>query len=275
MPPDGHTMHSNIFLDKSSVDVASIAHQENSAACAYGVTMSLKLMSLDDAIGKEHEKVILYGDAGVGKTTQCASLPGQKIILSAEKGLKSLKNLPAEVRAQCRAVEVRTIDGLKEAYNLIKSGEWKCDWLVMDSISEFAEIALAEHKRTKKDARAAYGTTEDDIMAMLWDFQALPVHVLFLCKEQVKPRQISDDTSIDYFNLLMPGQTLTSRVSHLVDELWRLTVRGGKRMLITQADGRSRCKSRGGLSATIDVTDGLSDVVEMLTAAPDDEAGDQ
>lgn len=237
----------------------------------------LKITTLDEAIGNEPQKVVLYSDAGAGKTTAVGTLPGRKLLISAEKGAKSLGRLPKEMRDLVQVVEVRTIAGLREVYDEVKAGRVQCDWIALDSISEIAEIALAEYKKNgvlqgrnmNKDPRAAYGAVEDDVMHMLWDFQALPVNVLFLCKEQVKPRQINEETTIDYFNLLMPGQTLTARVCHLVDELWRLTVRGDKRVLIAQADGRSRAKSRAGLPKTVDVSDGFADVIEMLTAGGD------
>lgn len=233
--------------------------------------MTLVLQDLDDMISSETQKAILYGDAKTGKTTLSGTLPGKKIMLSAERGLKSLKALPKEMRAQIQGVEIREIAKLHEAYDLLESGAWSCDWLVMDSISEFAEIALMENKRTKKDARQAYGIVEEEIMTMLHAFRELPVNVLFLCKEQVKQRQIDDATSIDYFNLMMPGNTLTNKVCHLVDELWRLTIKGGKRKLICQGDGRTRAGSRSGLPAINDVDDGLEAVIGLLTAPPSDD----
>lgn len=232
--------------------------------------MGITITTLDEAIGDSDPKIIIYSDAGVGKTTMAGTLPGRVLILSAEDGLRSLKLFPASERKRISVAEVKDTDDLKDAYSKLQSGALKFDWVVVDSISEIAEMMLREYKRKDKDPRQSYGKVDDHIVGMLTDFRDLPCGVLFIAKEHVIKRQIGE-TEVDYYNLLLPGQRLTTNVPHLVDNVWRLIAKGEKRYIITKNDGRSRAKSRDGLEAVIDVSDGLGAVVESMRAPLDTE----
>lgn len=232
--------------------------------------MGITITTLDEAIGDSDPKIIIYSDAGVGKTTMAGTLPGRVLILSAEDGLRSLKLFQASERKRISVAEVKDTDDLKDAYGKLQSGALKFDWVVVDSISEIAEMMLREYKRKDKDPRQSYGKVDDHIVGMLTDFRDLPCGVLFIAKEHVIKRQIGE-TEVDYYNLLLPGQRLTTNVPHLVDNVWRLIAKGEKRFIITKNDGRSRAKSRDGLEAVIDVSDGLGAVVESMRAPLDTE----
>lgn len=89
--------------------------------------------------------VLVYGQSGVGKTTLIKTLPGKVLILSAEAGLLSLKDTDIEY------VDIRTLDDLTEAYSYILSNITEYNCIVLDSLSEIAEVVLANEKRTNKD----------------------------------------------------------------------------------------------------------------------------
>jgi phage nucleotide-binding protein len=230
--------------------------------------MAITITTLDEAISDDDPKIILYGDAGTGKTTLAGTLPGKVLILSAEKGLRSLKRFSASDRKRVSVAEVESSADLRDAYDRLVDGRIAVDWVVLDSISELAEMILREYKRRDKDPRQSYGKVDDDITDILRSFRDLSCGVLLLAKEHVIKRQIGEQ-EIDYHGLLMPGQRLTTNAPHLVDNVWRLVVKGGRRMVITQADGRSRAKSRDGLDPVEDVTDGLGDIVAKMREAPD------
>jgi len=233
--------------------------------------MGITITTLDEAISESYPKVILYADAGVGKTTLVGTFPGKILILSAEGGLRSLKLFPASTRKRISVAEVSTTDDLRDAYEKIQSGAVSVDWLVLDSISEIAEMALREYKSKDKDPRQSYGKTDDDVTDMLRRFRDLPCGVIFIAKEHVIKREVGD-MEIDYYGLLLPGQRLTTNVPHLVDEVWRMVAKGDKRMIITRNDGRSRAKSRTDLPPVVDVTDGIGeDVLAALARVPTDE----
>jgi hypothetical protein len=54
-------------------------------------------------------KMLVYGNAGAGKTSLCATLP-TPIIISAEAGLLSIQS------ADLPYIEIKSIDDLREAY---------------------------------------------------------------------------------------------------------------------------------------------------------------
>ena len=74
--------------------------------------MQIAKKSLRDVVDSRAPKILVYGGAGVGKTTLIASLRGKMLILSAEAGLLSLAgaDLDADV------VEVTSIEALRAVY---------------------------------------------------------------------------------------------------------------------------------------------------------------
>lgn len=233
--------------------------------------MGIAITTLDEAISDTDPKIIIYSDAGVGKTTMAGTLPGKVLILSVEDGLRSLRLFPASERRRISVAKVATSDDLRDAYEKLSAGQITCDWLVLDSISELAEMILREYKRTDKDPRQSYGKVDDDITDIFRAFRDLSCGVLFIAKEHVIKRQVGE-FEVDYHGLLLPGQRLTTNVPHLVDNVWRLVAKGDKRIIITKADGRSRAKSREGLDPVIDVTDGLGEVVAKMREPLDQES---
>jgi phage nucleotide-binding protein len=228
--------------------------------------MALEILSLDDAIGTSKPKIIIYADAGVGKTTLAGTLPGNVLILSAEDGLRSLKLFPAETRKRIRAIPVSSTNDLRECFERLDSGQIVADWVVLDSISEIAEIVLNEYKAKDKDPRQSYGKVDDDVMDILRSFRKLDCGVIFLAKEHCIKRQVSEGVEVDYYGILVPGKVLATKVPHITDEVWRLTVKNGRRVILTRNDARSRAKSRGGLDAVEDVDNGIGEVIAKLEA---------
>jgi len=101
---------------------------------------------------KRFVNILIYSEAGWGKTFQCCRAPSP-ILLSAEGGLLSLSDQDVPM------IEVQT---MKQAMDF-------CDWLdtskeatkyetiCVDSLSEIAELVLAKELKGTKDARQAYG----------------------------------------------------------------------------------------------------------------------
>lgn len=231
--------------------------------------MPITITTLDESLAGSNPKIIIYADAGVGKTTLAGTLPGKILILSAESGLRSLQMFPSSTRRRIQVAEVVSTDDMREVYDRVLDGRIVVDWLVIDSISEIAEIAIREYKKKDKDPRQSYGKTDDDVTDMFRAFRDLPCGVVFIAKEHAVKRQISEGVEVDYYGLLLPGQRLTTNVPHLVDEVWRMVARGEKRFLITRNDGRSRAKSRTDLPSLVDVSDGISpEVLAALAAVP-------
>jgi hypothetical protein len=240
-------------------------------------------------VGDEFDKplIIIYGDAGSGKTSLITSLEGKVLVGDVEKGLRSLRNYfltnPQE-KGRIKSIQVRNLDDLRALHKAVSPGgelHGQFDWLVLDSVSRISEVILQANERQLKATNsdgfgAAYKLTEDDVVGVINGFRALTaqIGIIFTAKEKIKKIEVSKDVSIDKFDVFFPGNKLEIQVPHIADEIWRLVVVDEKneatgktekrRKLITQANPRSRAKSRGGLTDVIDVTDGLGKIMKEI-----------
>lgn len=179
--------------------------------------MTVKLQSTNTIAVRQGVKALVYGPSGAGKTRSIATLP-RPVIFSAESGLLSLRqfNLPYTV--------IETYAQMVEAYNWItKSNEAKqFDTIALDSLSEIAEVVLADLKSKHKDPRKAYGEVQDTMLAMIRDFRDLPQkHVYFSAKEESVKDGLTGALS---YRPAMPGTKLPEQVPYFFDEVLRLTV---------------------------------------------------
>lgn len=188
-------------------------------------------------------KMLVHGQAGIGKTCLCASLPSP-IILSVESGLLSLAGFDIP------AIEIKTLDDLSEAYDWVANSEEAKQYqsVCLDSISEIAEVVLSNEKDKEKDPRKAYGNLQDIMLDLMRAFRDLSgKNVYFSAKQE----RIQDDSGRLLFGPSMPGQKLAQQVPYLFDEVFcyqmvRDENNVPKRVLLTQPDGISVAKDRSG-----------------------------
>lgn len=225
----------------------------------------LERKSLRDSIDARAPKVLVYGGAGTGKTTLIASLRGKCLILSAEAGLLSL----AGADLDAYVIEVQSIDTLRAAYAEIKAAPDAYAWVVLDSISEIAEVVLSAEKAKSKDPRAAYGNLQDAMLQIMRAFRDLPCGVYFSAKLSTTK---DDATGRVSYGIGMPGAKLGESIPYLFDEVFRLVVideddgNGGKmasRYLLTATDGKSTAKDRSGRLDALEPAD-LGAVVDKI-----------
>lgn len=187
-------------------------------------------------------KVLVYGAAGVGKTTLCATTgaPDKTLILSAEAGLLSIRE------SEVNAINITDIQMLRDVLTYLKRGEHPYTWLCLDSISEIAEQVLASEMESKKDPRQAYGEMAVRMEALIKGFRDLPLNVCMVCKGKQ-----SDDEGRLVWQPSLPGQQLADKIPYLFDEVFCLVAQTNKegevkRALRTTADGKYTAKDRSG-----------------------------
>lgn len=181
--------------------------------------MAIKLTSSAQAAKDNGVKALVFGVAGAGKTSLAATFGDiSAVVISCESGLLSIAD------ADLPVIEVQSMADLFEAYAFLTTTEdgqaFKA--IVIDSVSEIAEVLLAEEKKSSKDARAAYGNTSERMMELLRAFRDLQGrHVLFITKlEKVKDEM----TGALMYGPSMPGQRLGQAIPYLVDEVFALRV---------------------------------------------------
>jgi phage nucleotide-binding protein len=188
-------------------------------------------------------KILVYAQAGAGKTTLVSTTP-PPIVLSAEAGLLSLRDYDIPY------IEIRNIDDLAEAYHWAAESEEASQYqtVCLDSISEIAEVVLASEKKKNKDPRAAYGVMQDTIQDYVRKFRDLSgMHVYFSAKLE----KVQDEMGRILYGPSMPGNKTGQLLPYYVDEVLALRVEHNDtnqtvRMLQCEGDGTWLAKDRSG-----------------------------
>lgn len=195
------------------------------------------------ALSTNGVKMLVYGQAGAGKTSLIPTLP-RVVVLSAEGGLLSIQG------ADVPYIEINSMTSLMEAYSwLTESAEAKgFDSIALDSISEIAEVVLAEELKKQKDGRAAYGELNTIMAGMIRAFRDLPAkHVYFTAKCD----KSQDETGRLLYAPSMPGKSLSMQVPYFFDLVLALRVEKdseglAQRALMCDSDGIWQAKDRSG-----------------------------
>ena len=204
-------------------------------------------------------KVLVYGQAGAGKTSLIPTMPNP-VILSAEAGLLSIRdsNLPF--------IEIDGMDTLREAYKwLTGSDEAKgFESIALDSISEMGEVCLAAEKAKSKDPRQAYGEMQTTMAEVVRSFRDLPRHVLFTGKLD----KSQDEMGRMLYSPSMPGQKTGQALPYFFDLVLALRVEKDsdgniQRALMCQSDGLWQAKDRSGKLEAWEAPD-LGAIIEKI-----------
>lgn len=212
-------------------------------------------------------KLVVHGQAGSGKTTLAGTtgdLPGT-LLIDIEAGALPLRGMDI-ARAECSHV-----DDLHDAYREAASGRYS--WVIIDSLSEAAEVILADELTKAADPRQAYGATQERIAKMVRLYRALPCHVVFCCKQD----RIQTSQGL-IFGPLLPGKQLSKHLPYWVDCVLSLRVGTNDagapiRWLQSQPDGTYDAKDRSG-SLPPTLAPDLS-LVARLVAGPATEETDR
>jgi len=205
-------------------------------------------------------KVLVYGHAGSGKTSLCATMPNP-IVISAEAGLLSLQH------ADIPYIEVNSMDTLMEAYDFMANSDdaKKYDSICLDSISEIGEVILNHEKKIAKDPRQAYGAMQEQLGDIIRAFRDMAgKHVYFTAKCE----KSQDETGKILYAPMMPGNKTGQSLPYFFDEVMALRVEldaegNSIRALMTQSDGLWQAKDRSGKLETWEQPD-LGAIIQKI-----------
>jgi len=207
--------------------------------------MSVKFKNPADAVTEQGAKVLVYGASSTGKTTMCATAGVPTCLISAEAGLLSIRNAPNTVQI----VEVHCVQDVQDVFNYLKK-EGPPPWVCLDSVSELAELCLAEERQKVKNKLQAYGEMADIMEGLIKGFRDLPnTNVLFTAK-QARNKDDANGTLI--YEPGTPGQKLGAALPYYFDLVLAARVFKNddgtiEHWLQTQRDEQYEAKDRSGL----------------------------
>ena len=182
----------------------------------------MKLKSTKDA-ASSGIKALVYGLSGIGKTALAATTGdlANTVIASAENGLLSLREYDIDVQV------IDTIDDLYGLWNWLTTDPAGLSkkWLIVDSISEIAEVILINQKKVTVngklvDPRQAYGAMQDQMIALIRAFRDLPLNVVMIAK--CEKAQDENGRMLNYPST--PGNKLGQQLPYLFDEVWAMRI---------------------------------------------------
>lgn len=206
--------------------------------------MAIEFKNPADAVLAQGIKMLIFGPAGSGKTVTCATAGESTLIISTEAGLLSIKDAPNTIQI----AECNTRADVEEVLSYLESNK-RPAWVCIDSISEIAEVVLAEELAKTKDPRKAYGELAVIMTALIKRFRDLPDTNIVMT---AKLDRIKDDMNgALLYGPGMPGQKMGQALPYFFDLVGAMRVdkdNEGKlvRSIQTNRDGQWDAKDRSG-----------------------------
>ena len=227
--------------------------------------MALNWSTTDKESSSHGVKVLVYGRAGMGKTTLCGTAP-KPMIISAEAGLLSLRKKSIPV------IKVSSLQDVWDALSWCQSGAPKqqgIQTICLDSISEIVEKALVTAKKKTGDGRAAYGDMASQSIDLIKGFRDLQgLHVVVTAKEETKTDPI---TNVGRAGPTAPGQQVGPALPYLFDEVFHaftMQASDGKdhHVLRTKASFNAEAKDRSGALEELEYPDMTAIFAKILNS---------
>jgi phage nucleotide-binding protein len=188
-------------------------------------------------------KLLVYGQAGAGKTSLIPTLPNP-IVLSAEGGLLSI------AQADIPFIEISDLASLREAWQWLMESHEAKDFqsIALDSISEIAEVVLNAEKKATKDPRQAYGAMQEHMADVIRSFRDIPGRHVYM---SAKLEKTQDEMGRVLYAPSMPGNKTGQSLPYFFDEVLALRVEkdgdgNTQRALMCDSDGLWLAKDRSG-----------------------------
>jgi phage nucleotide-binding protein len=204
------------------------------------------------ALSMSGVKLLVYGQAGAGKTLLIPTLPAP-IVLSAEGGLLSIAG------ADVPYIEIASMGDLMEAYKWLSESAEAAQFqsVALDSISEVAEVVLNAEKKASKDPRQAYGAMQEQMADIIRAFRDLPGRHVYM---SAKLEKTQDEMGRVLYSPSMPGNKTGQQLPYFFDEVLALRVArdaegNTQRALMCDSDGLWLAKDRSGKLETWEAPD--------------------
>jgi phage nucleotide-binding protein len=217
-----------------------------------GRTIMAIRISRTSGLSANGVKLLVYGQAGAGKTTLIKSLPAP-IVLSAEGGLLSIQD------ADLPYIEVSDMTTLREAWSWLATSADATEFksVALDSISEIAEVCLNAEKKATKDPRQAYGAMQEQMTDIIRSFRDLPGRHVYM---SAKVEKTQDEMGRVLYAPSMPGNKTGQALPYFFDEVLALRVErdaegASQRALMCDSDGLWQAKDRSGKLAAWEAPD--------------------
>ena len=197
-------------------------------------------------------KLLVYGQAGAGKTSLIKTLPSP-IVLSAEGGLLSIQD------ADLPYIEIDSMDTLREAWSWLNGSADAQAYksIALDSISEIAEVVLNAEKKATKDPRQAYGAMQEQMADIIRAFRDLPGRHVYMSAKLEKTQY---EMGRVLYAPSMPGNKTGQSLPYFFDDVLALRVEkdgdgNTQRALMCDSDGLWLAKDRSGKLAAWEAPD--------------------
>lgn len=205
-----------------------------------------------------HKRIsmLLWGQAGCGKTTLAATAPGKKLWINFDPdGTDSLTHHKDILVADFSGLDVTTVDAFKSdnPYDLARFiDNNNVDTVVVDSLSAFADAALrfavsqCKNSTIERPGLQAYGMRNSYVYEMVCTILRITrkkdKHAIFIAHEASPDK--NDDGIVVLIAIALGGQ-LTNMVPRQLSEVWSLEDTGKERRIaIRPCRSRRPMKSR-------------------------------
>lgn len=204
-----------------------------------------------DQVKIDRVAMIIAGESGTGKTSQCMCLPADKTaLITMEEGLLCFKKygyMPKVVAT------VKTSKDLADAYVELIKGIDGVEYVFIDSLTEMADMVLTELKEDPKYADPKmtlkmFMTYGEKMTKLIKAFRDMSKYtVVFTCLTEIEKDGVD---TFDSFNI--PGSSVKNMLKSYFDLVLHLKAYKGeddseKRVLLTSASYSRIAKDRSGL----------------------------
>lgn len=199
----------------------------------------MKITTTAESMCSPH--VFCYAPAGFGKTSAIKALGKSCTIIAAEDGLMPLRGSDID------ALQIESAADLGAAYNRLR--ETQPEWVAVDSLTELAEIVLADELSKTDHGMKAYGEMSKRVLGFVRALKQLRCG-LYVTAHQEEVRD--EGTGRMKFGPGMPGRKLATSIPHMFDCVFTIRIgedADGKevRRFQTRSDERYACKDRSGM----------------------------